>query len=517
MPLTRCTDLFGNTTLLDADPMIETYTDVLCVPAGIEGVPSGVYDRGRKLVTAAGYFRASPDPVPLGSPFTTLDATRFDFADDGFTYLFLGTLTAHFGHFILASMARLWPLRFAPDPRLRYVVLNPAPLDPLFDTAFLREILGRLGIGPHNMVSFGGPVRIARLIVPSPAIEEHNFSHRVFAQLCNRIGALLTDRLPQAPRAAPVFLSKLKVGGGVSHLANEAEFCDRLAARGVEIVFPEQLDLAEQIRLFRDTAMITGWAGSAMHSAIFAPGRDMLTLSFSPTMLSNQRLLDQVNDARSLTLFPEGDMLPGPAHPGFHHSFVLRDPVRTADEFLAEIDATLRPAVAARGNAANGSAGSGSAGDAAGAAGRDGGGRVLFEHLFTLAPPILTEGESGWSEPEPNHTWTQGPASTLTLPRPDTDKAVRLELGLATILLAPHLLSRPLTVSVNGADVRSFTVRRSGEYSCVLPESCLSGERLSLRFSHPLTMSPRDLGLSEDSRPMSIAFSFIRLREADAG
>ena len=508
MALTRCTDLFGNTTLLDADPMIETYTDVLCVPAGIEGVSSGVYDRGRKLVTAAGYYRASPDPAPLGSPFTTLDATRFDFADDGFTYLFLGTLTAHFGHFILASMARLWALRFAPDPRMRFVVLNPAPHDSLFETAFLREILGQLGVGADNLVSFSGPVRIARLIVPSPAIEEHNFSHRVFAQLCNRIGALLTAHLPPAPREAPVFLSKARMGAGVSHLANEAELCERLVSRGVEIVYPEELDFAEQVRLFRDTAMITGWAGSAMHSAIFAPGRDMLTLSFSPTMLSNQRLLDQANGARSLTLFPEGDLLPGPAHRGFQHSFLLRDPVRTADEFMAEIDATLRPAIAARKSLA---------GTAAVAApGPAGAGRLLFEHLFNGTGPALTEGETGWSDPEPDHTWTHGAQSTLTLPRPRTEGALRLELDLATIVMAPHLLSRPLTVSVNGVEVRSFAVRRNGEYACVLPEACLTGERLVLRFGHPLTMSPHDLGLNDDARPMSIAFGAIRLRETNA-
>ncbi len=513
MALTRCTDLFGYTTLLDDDPMCETYTDVLCVPAVHGETAPGIFDRGRKAVTAAGYFRASPDPVMFGSPFTTLDPTRFDFADDGFTYLFLGTLTAHFGHFILGSMGRLWPLRFAPDPRMRFVVLNPEPLDSLFDSAFLRDILGQLGLGPHNVVGFSGPVRFARLVVPSPAIEEHNFSHRVFARMCNRIGALLTAHLPPAPRAAPVFLSKARMRAGVARLANEAEFCDRLASGGVEIVYPETLDFPEQVRLFRDTAMLTGWAGSAMHASVFAPGRDMLTLSFQATMLSNQRLLDQANDARSLTLFPADDMLPGPPAPGFDHSFVLRDPVRTAEEFLAEIDASLRPAVAAR-------RGAKSAGEDAGKeaeAGAAGAGRLLFEHRFTLERPLLTEGEAGWSDPEPNHVWTDGAASTLTLPRPDTEGAVRLELDLATIVLAPHLMSRPLTVSVNGVEVRSFAVRRSGEYACVLPDACLVGERLRFAFSHPMTMSPRDLGMNDDSRPMSIAFGAIRLRALGAG
>ena len=88
-------------------------------------------------------------------------------------------------------------------------------------------------------------------------------------------------------------------------------------------------------------------------------------------------------------------------------------------------------------------------------------------------------------------------------------------MDLATIVLAPHLLSRPLTVSVNGVEVRSFAVRRHGEYACMLPEACLAGEQLSVRFSHPLTISPRDLGINDDPRPLSIAFGAVRLRELD--
>ena len=51
----------------------------------------------------------------------------------------------------------------------------------------------------------------------------------------------------------------------------------------------------------------------------------------------------------------------------------------------------------------------------------------------------------------------------------------------------------------------------------MLPDACLAGERLLLRFSHPLTVSPRDLGLNDDPRPMSIAFRAVRLREAGPG
>jgi hypothetical protein len=509
MPLRRCTGLYGSTTLIEHDPMLATHTDVLCVPYGTEGASAGLYDRGRKLVTAAASFRAAPDPVAAEAPVTPLDATRFEHAPDDVSYLFLGALTGHFGHFILSSMARLWALRFAPDPRRRYVILNAGPVEAVFALPFLRDILGQLGLGPSNVVCFDAPTRLRRIVVPSPAIEEQNFSHRVFAGLCNRVGALLTASLPTLADDAPVFLSKMRLQGGVSRLGNEAAFCERLERRGVRIVIPEQLGFAEQVRLFRDAPVITGIAGSAMHTAVFAPGRVTLALSFTPTPLSNQRLLDQANGGLGLAFHPEGDLVAEPAQPGFHHVFRLRDPVRTADEFLAEIEATLRPAIAARRRAAGDDGATPDSDDPVA-------GRVLFEHVFSREPPILTAGEDGWSEPEDSHVWTLGPQSTLTLPRPDTVRPLRLELVLGTTLLPPHLRSRPLAVSVNGVKVRRFTVDRTALYACTLPESCLAGPALALRFDHPVTVSPRDLGLNADIRPISIAFNAVRLRELDS-
>ena len=505
MPLRRCTELYGSTTLIERDPMLATYEDVLCVPYGVEGASPGLYDRGRKLITAAATFRATPDPVPAEAYTTPLDAARFDHAPEG-DYVFLGILTGHYGHFIMSGMARLWALRFAPDPRRRYVVLNAGPVEAVLDPPFLRDILGQLGLGPDNVVCLDAPTRFWRVVVPSPAIEEHNFSHRVFAGLCNRIGALLTASLPRQADDTPLFLSKARLSAGVSNLVNEGEFCEQLERGGVRVVTPERLGFAKQVRLFRDAPLVTGFAGSAMHTAVFAPGSVTLQLALNAVQLSNQALLDRANGGLSLVVHPEGDVIVEAPQPGFQNSFRLRDPARTADEFLAAIESSLRPAVAARLRAADDPD-----------TDRDGpvAGRLLFERVLSLEPPDPARGESGWSEPEGTHVWTLGPTSTLTLPRPDVAGPLRIELVVGTTLLPPHLRSRPLAVSVNGRELRRFAVDRTAVHACVVPEARLAGQTLALRFDHPVTVSPRDLGLNPDSRPISIAFSAIRLRTLD--
>ena len=505
MPLRRCTELYGSTILIERDPMLATCEDVLCVPYGVEGASPGLYDRARKLVTAAATFRATPDPVPVEAYTTPLDAARFDHAPDG-SYVFLGILTGHFGHFIMSSMARLWALRLAPDPRQRYVILNAGPVEAVLGLAFMRDILGQLGLGTDNLVCLDAPTRFRRIVVPSPAIEEHSFVHTVFASLCNRVGALLTAALPREAHDAPLFLSKMRLRDGVSNLVNEAEFCERLERGGVRIVTPERLRLAEQVRLFRDAPLVTGLAGSAMHTAIFAPGSATLQLALGAVQLSNQALLDRANGGVSLVVHPEGDVMAEAPQPGFQNSFRLRDPARTADEFLAGIESILRPAVAARARAAD-----------VPRQDRDNPatGRLLFERVLGLEPPVAALGESGWSDPEATHVWTLGPQSTLTLPRPDVAGPLRMEMVVGTTLLPPHLRSRPLTVSVNGMELRRFAVGETAVHACVVPQACLAGPTLALRFDHPVTASPRDLGLNPDSRPLSIAFNSIRLRTAD--
>lgn len=495
-PLSRLTDFYGNSALIEDDPLCVPHRDILYVPQGTPGTSHGLFDRGRKILGAAADYRAQPHPTHPYDAFTTLDPEKFDYAPDDVDYVFLGLLTGHYGHFITASLARLWVARLTQDTRTRYVVLNNQPVGGFFEIQFISEILGAAGLTPQNVVSFNQPTRFRRITVPSPAIEEHNFSHRIFGTLCARIGDLMVPQQPPK-NDTPVFLGKARLASGVSKVVNEEELCDCLVNAGVEIVYPETLNMPEKVALFRSRSFVTGLAGSGMHSAVFAPNHDKLALTFTPYLLSNQLLLDQASGSTTVTYVAES--ITEPEAPGWQTIYRLVDPVKTAGAFLRLIECELRPRVERRRDA----------------------NRALsitqvrevghFRFCFETAGSLVDF--QGWCEMERAQCWTSGPVSFFDLVLLPSQGELTLSLRVDAALAPPHLVSRPLTVFANDVQLTQFTINRLKVYSCILPRKCLDGRALHLRFEHPVIASPFDMGRASDKRDISISFEEITVTE----
>jgi len=334
--LVPCNDLIGTVTVHDHAPAITTHRDVLYVPTGRGKRDEGLFDRDGKLIEDAGYFRSHSGRVSLYAPFNALPHDRFGYAPDEHRYVFLGALTGHYGHFITGSLARFWALDTVDRRTTRLVVLNHGPLSDLLAVPWIRDVLQAFGVDEDALVSFARPTRFREIIVPAPAFEEGHFAHRIFGAVCGAAGRRIVR--PGEKDGKPVFLTKMHQRSGVSRIDNEDRLCHRLDQAGFEIVAPEALSFADQVRLFVDRPIVAGIAGSALHTAIFAPGRVKYDLHTVPQRLTNQALLDGANGGRTIALYPRDGIDQIPAHPGFAATYTLHDPVRTAEELLRHMD-----------------------------------------------------------------------------------------------------------------------------------------------------------------------------------
>jgi len=341
--LSRCGTIYGGTTVVDAMPRFDLFHDVLYVPTECGAAEQGCYDRSRKLITASAVFRGIPEIHPVhGQYVTALDPLDHPFAPAGPLYVFLGAVSTHYGHFLVATLSRLWFLRDKPVPphlKLLYCdMLTPAQL---FEHAFMRDMFGLLGLTEQNFVRFDRPMRLHQVGIPAPSFEENNIAHRAFAGFCNEIGNRIESRTPLVRQPRPAYLSKSNVTRGVSRLVNEDLFCKQLEACGIDIVFPETLSFPAQAMMFRERPVILGTIGSALHTGIFSPRNRLIGLSYGGEVWSNQILFDRANDNDALYLHPQHDLdhLGRDGH--FHNNFQLRDPHRTADEFVRCVEAFL--------------------------------------------------------------------------------------------------------------------------------------------------------------------------------
>ncbi len=121
----------------------------------------------------------------------------------------------------------------------------------------------------------------------------------------------------------------------------------------------------------------------------------------------------------------------------------------------------------------------------------------------------------GWSEPEPDYTWTTGTETLLKLPR---ISALDLMLGLQVFpyVNPMHISAQQLTVIVNGVDIAAFTVKNASYLQCPISRATLERQEfIDVTFHHPDAVRPSAHPFyNSDSRELAFAFQRISLHWA---
>lgn len=311
--LQRCRVVWGQTDRIAALPVVRRVADALYRPGG------------------GGWSLSAPDGTVLAATGTpgAIDGPVSTPAETGPT-LFIGPLVTHYGHFLVGTLARLWPLLTwqGPPPRLLCpgLAAGARPVLP-----FLDVVLAHFGLSADDLVSFDRPTRIADLILPDPALKEQAFAHDVYGELTRAIGRPFWDPAAVDAVTRPVYLSKSRLASGISRMRDEDALCAALVRHGIDIAFPEALGLPDLVRLLSARRVVLGTAGSAFHTAAFAaPGRRIIGLNWAPHVNANFPLLDGANATTARYYHPVG-CESGP-DAGFHFGWSVPEPEAVAAE-----------------------------------------------------------------------------------------------------------------------------------------------------------------------------------------
>ena len=303
----------------------------------------GIYARDGRLVDAAAYYRG-PGKLTVGQTMWVDRAAipAGDAPDE--TYIYGGIFIQHFGHFLLSSLGRFWPFvdnalraRLGPYRILCHGMSGP---DHWWTFPYKAEPLQALGIPKERLAWFAEPTRVRRLIVPRPAFEEHNFVHDAYVRLTREVGTrLLRGGGPVVP-AGPAYLSRTDYPQISQGFDEEATLSAAVAGLGVQVVFPEALSLADQIRMVTGRPVVAGFIGSAFHAAAFSPDPARL-LMLSPTHVigANFGLLDRAAGLRAQYFHVGGKLLDVSNTARIINRFRMGDPDGAARDLLGLIQA----------------------------------------------------------------------------------------------------------------------------------------------------------------------------------
>ncbi len=309
-------------------PVIETYTDTLYWPIDPalsvdEDRRWGLYGRDGALIGAGAYYRG-PGQTLVGQGMYQAWPEAVATADG--PMLYGGVIIEHFGHFLLSSTARLWPLLQPGFDRASVRVLFHGVADAAqwWRMPYMAACFTALGLTPSNVVRLSVPTRVRHLLVPRPAFEEHNFVHAAYVDLARAVGAVLPR--PPNPQRGPVYLARTRYPRITQGFVNEQALVDRLAALGVAIAYPETMDLGAHVDLFRTASIVLGPVSSTFHPAIFA-SKSCPLLMLSPTRIVNPNfdLLDRAGALPSEYAYVDPQRLPFEAGGRIGQRTAIRD------------------------------------------------------------------------------------------------------------------------------------------------------------------------------------------------
>lgn len=253
------------------------------------------------------------------------------------THLYAGWLHDHFGHFLLESTCRLWPLDFLQDDvGVIYHPWEHASVERTFAADYARTMLSALGIDRNRVTVVSGNCVVDKLLVPSPSFRINNGVHVEMNSIFDRIGSSIADAhriADEGPREDEiirrVYLSRRRLPKEAEHLANEDVVESIFARHGFAIVHPQLLPFAEQVRLASGARVMAGADGSALHLVAFMPqGSTVIIIRGRPHDVINHMALNQLRTAKVIAVDSEAAK---PGEPWLGNTEAIERAIRDLD------------------------------------------------------------------------------------------------------------------------------------------------------------------------------------------
>jgi capsular polysaccharide biosynthesis protein len=228
-------------------------------------------------------------------------------------------------------------VRLEPDVRVLVAVNRARTTLPRWEL----QLHEAAGIDPDRITVIDQPVRVERLLGPTPLYSMPYYVHPQITATWDRIGAYLRNQAPDRDYPRRIFCSR-KIEKRACHNAREV---DALFSRhGFEVVFPEEFPLAEQAAMFHEAEIIAGFAGSALFNVMFTDRPKHLIAVASETYTPRNEYLISALRGNRLDM---SHSRPDTSDPQYHNkrfmsSFTFdfeREGRWLEDEVLAHLDA----------------------------------------------------------------------------------------------------------------------------------------------------------------------------------
>lgn len=202
-------------------------------------------------------YEATAAEAKFLTPDYSLIPSKSDFngtsLDEACIFMAWGGNT-NYGHFLIDCLSGIMALEQA---GIKYPLVSPT-LKP-----FHRELLALLGV---EVAEISEPIVHAKKAAWSSCMDHYlQAPNATILSVRDRILANI-EMKPGGPDK--VYVSRSRIDDK-RRMVNEVELEDRLSAEGFAIIHPQDLSIADQVRLFRNASIVIGATGAQMANALF--------------------------------------------------------------------------------------------------------------------------------------------------------------------------------------------------------------------------------------------------------
>ena len=188
--------------------------------------------------------------------------------------VFLGLLRAHYGHFLLDSLAWLWILNEFPLHN-RTGIFQVTNHDTIENPEYIKLVMDAFGITTQNTLLTTKPLIVEKVIVPEAQYNPFEFrAKKAYKQVYNRIANHVFNNgiYDDIKNEGMYYLSRKKLPTDQKKYrpcVNESAIEEMMTKFGFDIIYPEHIPFERQIVMYTRAKCIVGFEGSALHNAVF--------------------------------------------------------------------------------------------------------------------------------------------------------------------------------------------------------------------------------------------------------
>lgn len=277
-------------------PTVSAFKDVIYTPHVFVS-PSQyygcLYDSDGTRIEQSCIYRDHKDCLTL-EPARYQGETSLDRIEGSVMYL--GVLFGHYGHFLLESLSRWWPLINSENRPQRFLFHLYNGDKTILKKSFVSKFLSCFGIEHDKIIYSSRPVKIDHLLLPEPVFRNRSYYYDYYRNIFLFVNDILGSNCCKITEQ-PLYFSRSLVEKRA--IANENKLENLLLANDFKVVHPQNLSLEEQIRVINQHKYILGFSGSAMHNVVFSTSSKVMIHITMNDINSNYFLTDQCFDASS--------------------------------------------------------------------------------------------------------------------------------------------------------------------------------------------------------------------------